>query len=248
MELQIKKTNNYNLFKFHPLNRPVTKDHINDLVVSIKRDNQLDINPIIVDSEHRIISGQHRFEAAKRLALPIYYIVKDVNDDYILLANQTQRRTNLADAINFYIETRDLEAYKILKKAHQEFNIPHGALASIIGELIGKTACIVNGTFELKESAKEAEAHLAQYRQIYHLLNGMPFEYKTSYKSTHFCQALRKLMDNEDIDWEGFIAKVRVYWSMLDCGMPTVGKWYEQMLKIYNKRKRFKIGEEHDDE
>jgi len=248
MEQQIKSTTNYNMFKVHPLNRPVSQDHVHKLIQSIKANNQLDINPIVIDTEKHVISGQHRLEAARYLKVPIYYVEKDVNSDFILLANQCQRRTNLDDAITYYIATRDDMSYKLLEKARKEFGIPYGSCAALIGEIVGRKAQITCGSFKISGSEEEAKVYLDKYRDLRNIVDNLPFSIKNAYKCTHFCVALRKLMENEDVDWENFLLKMRNFWSMLDCAMPTTSKWYDQFLRIYNKHKRIKVGQDDDDE
>jgi len=65
-------------------NRSLNKSHINKLVESIEENAEsLAYNPIIVNEKNQIIDGQHRFEAIKRLGLPLHYIVwegADVED------------------------------------------------------------------------------------------------------------------------------------------------------------------------
>lgn len=60
-------------FSVHPSARPLR--NINKLVKAIKLRNLLRFYPVIVDKNMVIYDGRRRFEAAKRLGVPIYYIV-----------------------------------------------------------------------------------------------------------------------------------------------------------------------------
>lgn len=68
----------YNNFTFHPNNRPIDLARVKQLKKSIARDNSLHERPIVVDTNYRIVDGQHRFQAARELGLPIYYSFEEV--------------------------------------------------------------------------------------------------------------------------------------------------------------------------
>lgn len=99
---EIKCTIDYSLFKFWDINRRISKK--NNLSKSI---NDLDLTmfvPIIVDSKHRIIDGQHRFMACMELNKPIYYVVIP---DYIaeramVVLNATQRMWRREEFLHYF--------------------------------------------------------------------------------------------------------------------------------------------------
>ncbi len=72
---QVKETNDYSMFSTLEGNRHVNKLHVNRLKESFK--TAYLFSPILVNQKNQIIDGQHRFEAAKALELPINYIVCD---------------------------------------------------------------------------------------------------------------------------------------------------------------------------
>lgn len=72
----IYKTKNYDKFTVDPqYNRDVNMKHVDKIVKSYKEfgDYGQDF-PIVVDETFRIIDGQHRFNARKKLGLTIFYI------------------------------------------------------------------------------------------------------------------------------------------------------------------------------
>lgn len=72
--IKIETTDNYQKFKRIKGNRKINKAHVNKLTTAISEDPQiLEYNPIVVNEKWEIIDGQHRFEAIKRLRLPVYY-------------------------------------------------------------------------------------------------------------------------------------------------------------------------------
>lgn len=70
---QVLMTNDYSMFAQIEGNRVVNKLHVERLKTSFQK-NYL-MSPIIVNQNYEIIDGQHRFNAAKVLGLPINFIV-----------------------------------------------------------------------------------------------------------------------------------------------------------------------------
>lgn len=70
---QVLSTNDYSIFKTLEGNRHVNKLHVKRLKESFK-DAYL-LSPIIVNEKYEIIDGQHRFESAKQMNLPIHFIL-----------------------------------------------------------------------------------------------------------------------------------------------------------------------------
>jgi len=64
-------TTDYSKFNTLAGNRQVNIAHVKKLESSF--DEEYLISPILVNEKFQIIDGQHRFEAAKNLKLPIYY-------------------------------------------------------------------------------------------------------------------------------------------------------------------------------
>lgn len=65
------ETRDYSIFKKLPGNREVSIE--SGLIDSMQSNGYLKQYPILVDSEMRIIDGQHRLIAAKELNLPVSY-------------------------------------------------------------------------------------------------------------------------------------------------------------------------------
>lgn len=73
MKYEVLMTTNYSLFRIMADNRNLNLLHVKRLEESMKVKHL--VCPIIVNRNHEIIDGQHRFEACKNLGLPIYYLV-----------------------------------------------------------------------------------------------------------------------------------------------------------------------------
>jgi hypothetical protein len=69
---EVSQTQAYGLFRYLPGNRPLDLLNLKHIVESATEEWL--INPIIVNEKFEIVEGQHRFEAAKTLNLPVYFI------------------------------------------------------------------------------------------------------------------------------------------------------------------------------
>lgn len=237
METNIKSTMDYDMFKFSPLNRKPSYKHVKQLIDAIQENNQLDINPILVSKDGYILSGQHRFIAAKTLKVPIYYIQKDdVDDMYILTSNQNQRKCDLKDTVNFFANHKNHPEYIELERLMKLWKIPVGSICCMLGnQTFYRPTQIHTGKFKFRHEPERREQIIEQYTELKTFLDTMPFNYTGVYKTRTFCVGLSKFMDR-DINWDTFMKKIRMHWPFLDCAMPSASKWDERFLYIYKRR------------
>jgi len=101
---KVQLTTNYDLFEMmDSFQRAIKTPQVNNLVRSMRTENLLPFNPIIVfpnpkkKGKFLILDGQHRCEAAKALGLPIHYIVnphiktmKEAMNSILLLNNNSK--------------------------------------------------------------------------------------------------------------------------------------------------------------
>jgi hypothetical protein len=121
---QVFSTKDYGKFKTIGGNRNINKLHVKRLRESFQ-DNYL-LSPIIVNGSHEIIDGQHRFEAAKSLNLPIYYIIclfyslKEVQ-----VLNTNMKNWGMEDYLNAFCDLKYPEylKFKEFMTMFPDFNI-----------------------------------------------------------------------------------------------------------------------------
>jgi hypothetical protein len=80
---EIRKTANYDIFKMIKWNRSLNRPNVIKLIEENRKHFQLHKFPILVTKDFKIIDGQHRFNAAKELGSPVYYIVAEDMDESI---------------------------------------------------------------------------------------------------------------------------------------------------------------------
>ena len=114
--MKVQETSKYSRFKFRASNRRINRSHLNSLKKSIKAENLLMWNPILVTRDGEVIDGQHRLEAAKVLHVPIFYIeVEGLAGDEIGMINTVRRSWNIRDYIHYHMEEGN-ENYRWLER------------------------------------------------------------------------------------------------------------------------------------
>src|SRR5208283_2271794 len=97
------KTDDYDNFKLKEDNRSINPNHVKKLIESINQHNDLHLHPIIVTPEMEVIDGQHRLMAARKLEIPIYYLVDENYDPLkIVLFNNSRFNWKGDHYLNYY--------------------------------------------------------------------------------------------------------------------------------------------------
>lgn len=129
----VKSSITYDRFKLLPGNRDMTPGHIKRLMRAIQEHPEiLEAQPILVNEKMQIIDGQHRFEAAKGLGLPIYYVVvPGIGIEVARSLNVMQRKWEPIDFARSYAASGN-ENYRIYIKIREQYNLPHNIVMSAL--------------------------------------------------------------------------------------------------------------------
>lgn len=185
------KTTNYDLFSFMDNNRNISHGLINRIIESINKIGYIESRPIIVNESFIIIDGQHRFEACKKLGLPIFYAIEnlDINEAMILL-NKNQLIWRLQDYVKSWSKT-GIECYIQLVKFEEEFHFG-----------ISNNLIIFNGngsnTAEKIRSGKQINVNPKRYEIANYILKCK--EFVPFYKTKTFVNAVQILFKKVDAD------------------------------------------------
>lgn len=104
---RIEMTTEYDKFSLMDENRNIREGKVKNLMKAIQEFDLTPYEPIKVSWRKKIIDGQHRFEACKRLGKPIYYIVLDKSIDAhsaMIMLNQVVSQWRMNDFLNFHAE------------------------------------------------------------------------------------------------------------------------------------------------
>lgn len=131
--MEIKKTNNYELFKFKDENRDINFNKVASLKSRLINDGR-QIIPIIVNSQMEIIDGQHRFKALQELGWDILYYVDDtVTSKDLISINNSQRNWGLNDFIHYHASL-GTNTFVELENICKKYDFPLKAILSAICE------------------------------------------------------------------------------------------------------------------
>lgn len=105
MKTTIYETTDYKMFRTVAGNRRLNPHHVINLEKSVAERNLLPQNPIIVSKDKYVIDGQHRLAVAKRMKLPVYYIIAEEADLHdIRMLNVNVRTWFMDDYLRSYIQ------------------------------------------------------------------------------------------------------------------------------------------------
>lgn len=159
-------TKDYKKFKFLQGNREVNNGHLRELAKSIALyPDLLPERPILVNEDFEIIDGQHRFEACKRLGLPVYYVVgKNLDASSAVALNRNQRNWGLEDYAKSYADSGN-QNYKKFLEAVEEYGFTPSITMTYLrgGKVANKTANFRNGEFVIND--EEQATHHLEYLQ-----------------------------------------------------------------------------------
>ena len=127
---QVYETTDYALFSYIEGNRHVDQQtrNVKNLLRSFQQDDYL-FTIIFVNEKYQIIDGQNRFEAAKKLLLPVrFVIIEGYGIDEVMIYNQNQKNWKMDEFVKSFANQKN-EDYMFLYNLMIRYNI---ALKSII--------------------------------------------------------------------------------------------------------------------
>lgn len=241
-EESIKSTTDYKLFKKHPANRPINEGHVSLLIKSIKTHNLLEYRPIIVNQSMEIIDGQHRLEAAWKLGVPVFYIVRsetNIAKDIIAL-NTAQKQWTNDDYLNYYVGIRK-DDYLKLKQYMEKKNVPLRIATVILGKSMGgkTSAGFRNGEFVFPsdDEVNEAEERFNQVKKVIEYISQKTTGPKMHLHGPVFFKALISFFNIKAIEFELFLQRLPYRMDQIrPCARVT--EYLKIFRDIYNYKNR----------
>lgn len=213
-DLKILTTSDYDKFKTVEGNRDVNESHVRKIKQSLEEKNLLEYNPILVTKEMQIIDGQHRLEAARRLRIPVpYIIIPDADLTTIQQLNSNLRSWNAKDFAESYARLGKGSYIRLLKFC-DEYDFPIVLSAELLagtsggGNIPGRSGDahishrIRNGTFEIRNE-NNALALMQQLRDL------QPFCDAKVWRVPAFIRTLIRLYRVAHMDHKTLVAQLR---------------------------------------
>lgn len=233
--MEIKSTNNYEIFKFKKENRELNYNKVMSLKSKLIEDKR-QIIPIIVNSEMEIIDGQHRFQALKELNWDVMYYIDDkVTTKDLITINNTQKNWSLNDYIHFYASS-GYPCYILLEKLiKQYYDLPLRAIMCAVGNGVYKhERYLKSGEIDFNEGEYlQAESCVAFLQNIKRELKGRAIN-----NPAIFFFLIAKIYFLDGIDRERLSSSIierygtENYGNSLQCAM-VLEHWYNHKLRTY---------------
>lgn len=244
------ETTKYENFKYLKGNREPNKAHVKRLEQSFQE--QYLISPITVNENFEIIDGQHRFEAAKNLKLPIYYtMLKGYKLKEVQRLNTNMKEWKKTDYLDSYASLGYKEYIKF-KKFMAEF--PMFSLACC--EVLLKNSIAVK-TYQNKEELasstnqsgrikikdfQNGNFKIADYdlavKNAYKILQFK--QYYEGYTRRSFIAAMVQIFKNKNYDHEVMIQRMKNPANKLE-NFANITQYKQAIQKIYNHTSRKKV-------
>ena len=166
--MEIKRTKNYDMFKFKTENRELNYNKVANLRSKLLDDGR-QIIPIICNKEMEIIDGQHRFQALKELDWDVmYYVDEAVTSKDLISINNTQKNWGLADYIHYYSSLGNPAYIKLERiwKKYEDISLK-AILTALSGGRYIKERAIKNGEIQFTdEEFQQGEEALEFIRNV----------------------------------------------------------------------------------
>lgn len=238
-------TKNYSMFRYRFDNREICMSHVRRLMSSIEQDNNLHLNPIIVNDKFEVIDGQHRLEAAKQLNIPIFYVIDThFNEKKMILLNSTQRQWKPQDYMDYWV-SHGLEDYKKLKHFVTEVKMTlSNALVWILGKKKNYLAEFKEGRFKFHIDNNTARAMVSASKLI-RILREDGIRPQTIFSHGHFHKAAKMFFTNPLVNHELFFTQLNKCPYKISL-FATWQEYLDRLISIYNysiksKNKRIKM-------
>lgn len=210
MKEKLQKSSRYQDFLFSETNRQVdnNSNHFKRLLKSMEKYGFLPAYPIHVQSRgsrFEIVDGQHRYEAAKTLGLPVYFVIYNNGELNIPEINAGQGAWSLMDYLKSYAQ-QGYADYAELVEFSLKYKIPTTIAARLLQGCIGsdgtkQSNSLKDGNFKVKSrtTAESVASAVVAVRDINKHVGGHNL----------FITAISRCMAVKDFDVNVFVEKCR---------------------------------------
>lgn len=230
----LKETKEYRLFKADPTNRSIRK--LNKIIASMKQWGFLPGHPIMCAPNGTgmyIKDGQHRFEAAKTLGIPVYYVCHEKHEGISIpeVNGAAAGAWNPRDYIESYCNQGNVE-YGKLRSFIDEYGIPPVTAAILLYGLHG-TGGQVNdvlrsGAFKVRD--------LTHAQKVARVLNAAAQHVKFT-RNKFFIDAVSRLLRVPECSEAVLTERMHKYPSLLT-PMHDTQSFCQMLESLYNHRQQ----------
>jgi hypothetical protein len=230
MNAKLECTTNYGLFEMHECNRPLHEDPI--LLESMKEHGFMPSSPIQCkrngNGKLKVLRGHHRLHYAKRLKLPVYFVIDETNTDITGLEASTRQQWNGLDFAIARSKAGDKDCSALLE-FQKKHSLTLGAAASLVGgESAGssnKIRLVKAGAFKVGDMK-----HANDVVAITDICREAGLSFATS---TAFVKAISMVLRIPEFDSKLFCHRVRLYAANVR-KRGKVDEYLDEIEALYN--------------
>lgn len=233
------KTKNHDLFKFPAWQREVNMFRANRLAESIKEENLLFANPIVVNEKHEVIDGQHRLIAAKICGVDIFYTVVEGADQTWAIRLNTNTNNWKADDFLNYHSNLGMKEYLKIDKIIKESGLGLSTVLILAGNAstqISAKKTFHEGDFQCKRSVEQINNYIVKIQEFIDYIRVHSNKVPIYTNSRNFWRACIAFIDS-GVDWSYFIERLDNNFQLLR-HVAKVEDFYAIFAEIYNYKKR----------
>jgi hypothetical protein len=237
MGKQILESNNYARFELTAFNRDAEKTKL--LEKSMLKHGWIDACPLHVvrtaEGKLLIKQGHHRFNAARKLGIPIKYV--ECNDEATIHElEKTTKHWNLADYLTSYCRVGLPEYIKVREFCDDTgISIPP-AVSMLGGHSAGSgnfQEAFKDGTYKTKKECGHAEC--VKSIILHFKKHSVKF-----YNAALLVQAVSKIAWLEALDIAQFKSKVKLYHGIME-KRANLEQYLDMLEELYNRQSRSKL-------
>jgi len=234
--MKILKTDKYDRFKLLNGNRDIDEAHVRRLKASIKANNLLESNPILITENGEVLDGQHRLTACKELNLPVYYTVSNGGDvDTVITLNTLSKNWSLLDYAKSYAARGD-KSYEYIVRLCEEFRVGVSVVIALLSDGLAlrddarkdNTPVLRFKTGKLKYSQSDYLTAQIKARQIFALS-----DYVKPAKTVLFVKVMLRVLRNPKFDIDRLFEKLHTNDMTIE-PRNTVKDYLRDIEDVYN--------------
>ncbi len=239
-DFKVYKTSEYSAFSHLRENRDRNELHVATLMESFQTDGYL-FTIIIVNEKIEIIDGQHRFEAAKRLHLPVYFMVMPHWEIHqVAVLNVNSRNWTMEDFMNAHAKggNNHYVVFKTFYEQH-EFNITTAQMIIFGRRSKGPTR---DDEFRSGKMITEADQMKESYKKARKITELKQFHPK-GWTAGNFVEVMLQLFLTKGYDHGHLLEqfKKNPNFMLLRANSLRVPEYKELLVDTYNHRTKDKI-------
>lgn len=230
MKAELKCTKNYDMFEMHECNRDLHDAPV--LLASMKEHGFMPSSPLQCKRNGhgtlKVIRGHHRLDCAKRLGIPVWYVVDESNTDIFTLEGSFNSLWSGVDFLKARAKAGDEDCQKVVafQKKHK---LTLGAAAALVG---GQSAGSGNKVKQIKRGIFHVGdmTHAKEVTAVTDLCRELNIPFATA---TGFVRAVSMALRIPELNRNMFAQRLRLHAHVMS-KRGTVAEYLQELEALYN--------------